>query len=140
MRRLSVLVFASLACLAECALLPRSETAAPTSEQASGGTTFVLNQEPNLRFRARDASLDLLKAHLKYASALPPYLSKAVNLNPDLHRKYQALTQAGRSLCTPLKLPTLSRELTLARAGQTKAKLSLESSRHLRRLHLTRNT
>ncbi|KND87005.1 Endothiapepsin [Tolypocladium ophioglossoides CBS 100239] len=84
---LAAFAFASLAKGAVPA--PRAEA----SESPNGGKTFTLTQIQNERFLGHDVPMSFIKAHMKYAQALPPQLSRAVELNPDLNSKFLALTQ-----------------------------------------------
>ncbi|POR32812.1 Endothiapepsin [Tolypocladium paradoxum] len=79
----------ALACLAQGAVpAPRADS----SGSADGGKTFSLSQIQNGLFQGHDAPVAFLKAHIKYAQALPPQLSRAIELNLDLKSKFLALT------------------------------------------------
>ncbi|PNY28463.1 Endothiapepsin [Tolypocladium capitatum] len=84
----------AFACLADGAV------AAPVAEASgspNGGKTFTLTQMQNARFQGHDVPMSVIKAHMKYAQALPPQLSRAIELNPDLKSKFLALTQQQAS-------------------------------------------
>lgn len=89
----------ALACLAEGAVpAPRAEA----SKSPSGGKTFTLRQIQNGRFQGHDAPMSFVRAHMKYAQALPPQLSRAIEINPELNSKFLALTQQPSKLTLSL--------------------------------------
>ncbi|KYK56470.1 hypothetical protein DCS_03470 [Drechmeria coniospora] len=82
----------ALAFLAEGAVLPG---VAPSNSSATKGETFTLTQVRNQKFRGHDASIAFMKAHLKYAPALPSQLSNAIKVNSQLKAKFVAITKSS---------------------------------------------
>ncbi|KAI6783973.1 uncharacterized protein J7T54_001849 [Emericellopsis cladophorae] len=56
---------------------------------------FSLGEVPNVDYRGGDAPLELIKAHTKYQSELPPWLRSVVESNPDLSSKFKSYLQMG---------------------------------------------
>ncbi|KAG5982044.1 hypothetical protein E4U55_002392 [Claviceps digitariae] len=71
-----------------------------------GGKQFTLNQIANSNFSGRDGAMAFMRAHLKYAQKLPDSVMKAVNVNPQLHSKFAALSQGGVQRGTAQTRPT----------------------------------
>ncbi|KAG9257185.1 aspartic peptidase domain-containing protein [Emericellopsis atlantica] len=56
---------------------------------------FSLGEVPNVDYKGGDAPLELIKAHTKYQSELPPWLRSVVESNPDLSSKFKSYLQMG---------------------------------------------
>lgn len=63
---------------------------------ANGGKQFTLNQIQNEKFQLPHAQVPLFAAHAKYGNSLPPQLKKAIEINPDLNRKFKSFFNQGK--------------------------------------------
>ncbi|KAL7934953.1 aspartic peptidase domain-containing protein [Trichoderma chlorosporum] len=95
----------TLACLANSASAsvarPRGEIIPSTDE----GKTFSISQIHNERYRGQSVPASYIAALAKYSPQIPEHIKHVIKVNPDLHRRFGALLNAGNQTGTAVATP-----------------------------------
>ncbi|KAL7911339.1 aspartic peptidase domain-containing protein [Trichoderma velutinum] len=80
---------------------PRSEAVQSTQE----GKTFSISQIYNERYKGSNVPASYIAALAKYSPQIPERIKHVIKVNPDLHRKFGALLNAGNETGTAVATP-----------------------------------
>ncbi|KAK1242304.1 hypothetical protein MKX07_000290 [Trichoderma sp. CBMAI-0711] len=94
----------TLACLASSASAGVAQPRADEVESAEQGKTFSLEQIPNERYKGNIPAA-YISALAKYSPTIPDKIKHAIEINPDLHRKFSKLINAGNMTGTAIASP-----------------------------------
>ncbi|KAL7792431.1 aspartic peptidase domain-containing protein [Trichoderma ceciliae] len=94
----------TLACLANSA---SAAVAQPrdTAQSTPGGKKFSITQIQNERYRGPNVPASYIAALAKYSPRLPEHIKHVIKTNPDLHRKFGGLLDAGNATGTAVATP-----------------------------------
>lgn len=89
----TALTLAYLASSASAAVAqPRSEAIQSNHE----GTTFSISQIYNEQYKGTNVPASYIAALVKYSPQLPERIKHVIRNNPDLHRRFGSLLDAGK--------------------------------------------
>ncbi|PNP54042.1 hypothetical protein THARTR1_05249 [Trichoderma harzianum] len=99
----TALTLAYLASSASAAVAqPRSEAIQSTDE----GKTFSVSQIYNEGYRGTNVPASYIAALAKYSPQLPEHIKHVIRVNPDLHRRFGSLLDAGNQTGTAVATPS----------------------------------
>ncbi|RFU75768.1 aspartic ase [Trichoderma arundinaceum] len=94
----------TLACIANSA---SAAVAQPrdTAKSNADGKEFSITQIQNERYKGPNIPASYIAALAKYSPRLPQHIKHAIRVNPDLHRKFGSLLDAGNLTGTAVATP-----------------------------------